>query len=277
MRSIVRILAASSFGLLLHPTPPAAAVGNGQCCARVGNTCISTCKKALCSGEGDCSLLKVPPHRVEKATDEELDLALATLSDRDARRLWKLTGKKEPIPCCRPGYEPIQGVTSVPNSQPQLVQTGGTTAKVPMKHGSCGLDCGTHVLASASGNLDAPFRLSLACPPGQNVVFLAYQLAGASQVAVVAAPSGKSSVAEQLELRPFSKAELENACKVAFGGPWTLPDRHHNAKKTAAAELEEPISYWGRCSGSPRVVEKSLDARLEISCIDESWSPPPGS
>jgi hypothetical protein len=168
----------------------------------------------------------------------------------------------------RPGGGPIEpNLAPAPGQgyQLTLVQQGGTIAKVPMKHGSCGLDCGTHVLAG-TGNLEVPFKVGMNCPAGTTVVFLA---AGATSV--LNADSGKSSFSKDVELQPFAAQELEKACQTALGGSWGLPDPHNNSSPTASASLSKKIKVSGRCFGWANTIYQDFPVSLSITCTDQDF------
>ncbi|MCB1036936.1 MAG: hypothetical protein KDD47_24125, partial [Acidobacteria bacterium] len=164
--------------------------------------------------------------------------------------------------------------TTPTDAAPALKQTGGTTAKVPMKHGSCGLDCGTHVLATQSGNLDVPFKLSMSCPAGTQVSFVAYQMKGQNQVKVVNGATGSGSFSKNVKLQPFSKDELQEACRVALGGNWPEPGQHKNKTKTVQTNLQEDVKVWGQCTGWANQVTRNYPAKLRLTCEDQSWFTP---
>ena len=227
-----------TFGLLLLALAlPATAFEKGDCCASVNDICVSICKKISCTAESDCEMV----------------------GDR-------------------PDPEPGEGGLAAPGGdsspKPVLIQTGGTSAQVPMKHGSCGLDCGTHVLAVASGNLDVPFKISMNCPAGTRVKFLAYAMQGQEQVTVVDGATPSSSYSEDLDLQPFSTADLEESCRVALGGNWPLPGSHQNLKPKEVANLQEPVTVWGQCTGWPDKAKRAYSAKLRLSCEDQSWFAP---
>jgi hypothetical protein len=275
MKNIL-LLAASSLLAAL----PAAAVSHGACCAKVHNVCISSCPKAGgCTGQGDCTLA----FKTAGNTSIDLDspagrLALATLKPVDQARLREITTPPPagdvPIMQNIPQGPPDLAAPAAPAGTPTLAQLGGSLAKVPMKHGSCGLDCGTHVLAVASGNLDVAVKLGMTCPGGTSVDALSYQLSGRGVTAVIQGNTGKGAVAETRKLQPFSMGELEAACQKALGGSWPLPDTHHNQKKSVKASLEEAVTVRGRCTGWAHAAERSVPLLLNLVCEDRSFPPP---
>jgi hypothetical protein len=266
--------------LTLLAALPAAAIGNGGCCAKVNGVCISKCTQpGGCTGNADCRLafktsgqssgvdLQSPAGR----------FALATLDSGDQARLREITGTSRPTPEQRPMQDTPQGLVSLPapTGTPTLSQLGGATAKVPMKHGSCGLDCGIHVLATQSGNLDVPARIGMTCPAGTSVNAVEYQLAGQGVTAVVGAGTGKGTFSKDVKIQPFSKAELEAACQKALGGSWPLPDLHRNAQKTVQATLKESVRVWGRCTSWANKALKTYPVTVTLTCEDQSFPPPP--
>ncbi len=263
----------------------AAAIDRGECCASVGNVCISTCQKSSCTGNGDCDLALTSRPAGISSTTPAIRSSYKTMSRRDQHALRKIMNKPTPVRAGgRPDEDPPEG--GLFNSEPQggfkaptasipvLTQTGGTTAKVPMKHGSCGLDCGTHKLAVQGGNLDIPFKISMSCPAGAKVSFLAYKMKGQNQVKVVNSATGSSSFSKNVKLQPFSKDELEEACRVALGGDWPQPGSHKNKTKTVTKNLAESVKVWGKCTGWANQTLRTYPAKLRLTCEDQSWYVP---
>lgn len=264
--------------LLLAAALPAAAVQNGGCCASVKNTCISKCtQQGGCTGKGDCRLAFAS---AGNAAGVDLEspagrVALATLPEAGRTELRRLVGKEaQTLPGERPMQDTPQGLTSAPGV-PTLTQLGGAGAKVPMKHGSCGLDCGIHVLAVSSGNLGVPVRVGMTCPAAVKVDGVEFQLAGQGVTALVQGNTQKSSFSKEIKVQPFSKAELEAACQKALGGSWPLPDLHHNTEATVETELQETIRVWGHCTGWADKAVKEYPVKLTVTCSDQSFPPPP--
>ncbi len=268
MNNLTIIRLTLGIALLALASPALADFSQGECCGPVNGGCVSWCNKSSCSGNGDCDLNKLTiPSGTSSATPGFRE-ALRTLSrseQRQARRLVAVsgaTGSKEP------DYEPGGGLTT--GSGPGLAQQGGDHATVPMKHGSCGLDCGTHVLAVQSGNLNVPFKIGMSCSGNQQVTSLTYQLQGKGVVKVVQAATA-APFSQDLNLRPFSKAELEEACRVALGGDWPTPGFHKNPTKSVSTSLEETVTVRGRCAGSSTIT-RQFPAELTVSCQDRSFS-----
>ena len=263
----------------------ATAIGKGECCAKVHNVCISSCQRSSCTGNGDCKLVESAAPS-GSSSSPAIRRALKTMNRRDQATLKKgLTAEKDPTGSGgRPDTDPIHvygegqvgGLQTPPSGTgvPKMQQTGGTTAKVPMKHGSCGLDCGTHVLATQGGNLNVSFKIGMSCPSGQGVSFVAYKLKGQSQVKIVQSNTGSSSYTKNVKAQPFSKDELEEACRAALGGGWAEPGRHKNQTKTVKKTIEETVEVWGKCSGWTNTVKRSYPAALTLTCEDQSWSLP---
>jgi hypothetical protein len=163
-----------------------------------------------------------------------------------------------------------------PAATPSMKQLGSTTATVPMKHGSCGLDCGTHVLAQQTGNLDVDFKLEMSCPAGTVVTHLSYKPAGHNATAVVGAPTGASLFSQTLAAQPFSAAELEARCKQALGGDWPLPGSHRNASGAVQTSIQKSIEVWGQCSGWANKTQRTWPVALSLTCQDKDFFVPAG-
>lgn len=275
-----------AFGILfLGLTAPAAAFDKGDCCASVGNVCISTCQKSSCTGNGDCDLALTSRPAGTSSSTPAIRSSYKTLDRRDRTALRKIMANPGTRPRDREDEDPAEaGLFAAPQPElgfkapgasiPVLKQTGGTTAKVPMKHGSCGLDCGTHELATQSGNLDVPFKISMSCPAGTKVSFLAYKMKGQNQVKVVSQATGASSYSKNVKLKPFSKSELEESCRVALGGNWPQPGQHKNKSKTVTSNLQESVKVWGQCTGWANQVTRNYPAKVKLTCEDQSWFVP---
>lgn len=168
-------------------------------------------------------------------------------------------------------YEPSGlAVVGDPMPKPFLQQLGGTAATVPMKHGSCGLDCGTHVLATTSGNLDVPIKLGLTCPSGLKVTYLGFQPQGAPLSPVRFGPA--PSVVKNLSIQPFSASDLESACQAALGGSWAQPNRHNNRRRTVKKTIQKSVRAWGECTGWPSKTFKDTVITLTLTCVDQDWN-----
>ncbi len=243
---------------LLGLVSPALAFTRGECCGTVGAVCISRCTQDHCSGDGDCKLDRTTLPSDTDASAEGFEATLSTLNPDDQRelQLW-ITLPPPPIPSRDPDYEP------------GLVQQGGNQAFVPMKHGSCGLNCQTHVLAVTSGNLDITFTIDLDCPFGLDVSSLSYEISGQAPVAVVEAPTPEP-FSQNLVLQPFSKNELEAACRSALGGNWAPPGDHNNAAESVETHIDKEISVTGECTGLGPVL-REYAAELTIECKDTEF------
>lgn len=262
---------------------PALAIGQGECCSKVNGVCISTCNKSFCSGQGDCDLAFTWfPGNVD-TSHPDAKHTLVTLENGDRQTLNQvLVAQTDAQPSGeRPDGGPILFLDVVdelaypkPDGVPEMLQTGGTTAFVPMKHGSCGIaDCSTHVLASQDGNLDVPFKLRMTCPAGTTVTFFAYQFPGQNQAQVVTSDTGSASFEDDVAAQPYSKLELEQACQTAMGGAWVSPGSHNNGSKLVPSAIGETVQVWGQCSGWANSVKRSYPVYTSLTCSDESWPP----
>ncbi|MEA5572500.1 hypothetical protein [Calothrix sp. UHCC 0171] len=144
--------------------------------------------------------------------------------------------------------------SSPPPLGPSLSQLGGTTAYVPMKRSNCEgvVDCGIHVLATKSGNLDIKFKLGMTCPAGRQITYLAYQPQGQSTRVVFNGNTNFQNYSGTVTMQPFSLEELEKAGQTALGGAWPKPGPSNNKTKTVKKTLKKSIDVWGQCSGLAR-------------------------
>jgi len=165
-----------------------------------------------------------------------------------------------------------------PSFLPTLSQTGGWNAKVPMKHGLKdvinGNEVSTHVLATGHGNLNIPFKISMNCAAGATVSHLSYKVPGQAKKTLIDSVTNTASYSKALKLRPFSKKNLETACRKAMGGDWIAQNRHNNQTKVVATSLNKKIQVWGQCSNGGAKLARSYPARVKLSCDDRSWITP---
>lgn len=260
--------------VILAAAAPAAAIDQGQCCSSVNGVCITRCTRSGgCTGTGDCSLaLTSADAGGVDASSPQFKRALRTLRKNDQARLQRLVAQSKPQGNRPPPPpEPIQELAMcIGESVLTLAQLGGTTGKVPLIHGSCGLDCATHVLPPASGALEVSFKLDVSCPHGV-VDQVWVQPQGQRLAKVVNAPTGNADFSQTLKLQPFSKAELERACQKALGGSWPLPGSHKNSGKTVQTKVTDAIQVWGRCSTCPANTMQSFPVALTLTCEDQSF------
>uniref|UniRef100_A0A0C1QZN3 Lipoprotein n=1 Tax=Tolypothrix bouteillei VB521301 TaxID=1479485 RepID=A0A0C1QZN3_9CYAN len=152
--------------------------------------------------------------------------------------------------------------------QPTIVQIGNAKANVPMKHGSCGLDCGQHVLANKSGNLDMKFSVKMSCPPGQKVAHLSFQPKAQQLTVLIDKPTNAISYSQNVVIQPFSLEELEDAGNKALGGTWAQPNSHNNKTKTVQTTLTDSIDVWGQCSGQNTQQKQTIVVTLpKTRCV----------
>jgi len=260
---------------------PATAIGRGECCADVNGICISTCTKDSCTGNGDCSLAFTSRPPSVQSSSSALSVSFRTVSRQNQTFLENLfaglnpTGSGE-----RPDGEPIHFETppvddyknpDIGVGVPTMSQMGSTLAYVPMEHASCGPDCVTHGLAVETGNLDVPFKIRMSCPAGQEVSFVAYQLAGQSQGRLVEADTGSATFEADITAQPFSASELETTCAAALGGGWGTPGNHNNPTKVEEKTIKETVEVWGKCSSWANTAKRSAPVALTLTCDDLSW------
>jgi len=168
---------------------------------------------------------------------------------------------------------PVFG-TSPAEYVPTLSQLGSSTALVPMKHGSCGLECGTHVLAVQNGNLNMQLQVGMSCPAGASVNHLSFKPTGQNATSVVAQSTGQSAYSKTLFAQPFSKNELESACQQALGGSWAEPGTHNNSSAEVKKTIVKSVSVWGQCTGWANKVKRTYPVSLTLTCRDQSWFVP---
>jgi hypothetical protein len=176
----------------------------------------------------------------------------------------------EPMSCIPQGPPDTQQATQ--DANPSLARVGDAAAKVPMKHGSCGTNCRTHVLAVASGNLDLELKLGLTCPQGQSVDSLSYAM-GSQQVPVIAGSTGRRTVSQVVKLQPFSKQDFEAACRGALGGNWTSSQSHPSGKRTVATQVQREVTALGHCTGAAVEMQCMYMVDLPVTCDDRSSLP----
>lgn len=177
-----------------------------------------------------------------------------------------------PAPAQGPG---ALAAPTPPAYTPVMQQLGSTTAHVPMKHGSCGIDCSTHVLASQTGNLDVKFKIEMGCPAGTVVSHLSYQPDGHNTTVVVAANSGASLISKTIAAQPFTAAELEAACHKAMGGDWPTGNGDPNLSPTLRIGVHKSIDVWGQCSGWANKAKRTWPVALTLTCEDKNFPIPP--
>jgi len=162
-----------------------------------------------------------------------------------------------------------------PAHTPVMQQLGSTTAQVPMKHGSCGIDCSTHRLFSQTGNLDVSFKVEMGCPAGTTVTHISYQPDGHGTTVVVGANSGASLVSKTIAAQPFTAGELEAACRTAMGGDWPTGNGDPNRSSTVRTGVHKSIDVWGQCSGWANKAKRTWPVALTLTCEDKSFPIPP--
>jgi hypothetical protein len=167
-------------------------------------------------------------------------------------------------------------VTSSPTYGPSLSQLGGTTAYIPMKRSNCEkvVDCGIHVLATKSGNLNMNFKLGMTCPNGRIITYLAYQPQGQKTIVVFNGNTNFQTYSKNLTIQPFSLEELEKAGQTALGGPWPKPGVSNNKTKTVKKTLKQSIDVWGQCSGLA-VQKKTFPVTVTATFEDQDFPLPP--
>ncbi len=161
-----------------------------------------------------------------------------------------------------------------PEYEPFFGQLGGRRAVVPMVHGPAGLQLPqtrTHRLATSHGSLDVPARVSMRCPENRPLTYLAYKV-GAQPWIVLAdhRPNGKGNGRTAfLKIRPFTAAELGEACRQALGGNWPAGESHRNPAPVVERWLTKKVVVEGGCYGWTKLAFHKV--RIRLRCVDRSW------
>lgn len=170
----------------------------------------------------------------------------------------------------------IVAAPQVPVGTPTLAQLGSSSAYVPMKHGTVGLDASNHVLANRMGNLDMQLKAGMTCPDDRSVIHYSAQPAGGNAVTFVNANTGNDEYSANVTLKPFSADELEAACQRALGGTWASGNDHHNTTQSVKKTISKKIEVWGQCSGWANKTKRTYTVLLTLTCDDKSWFTPVG-
>jgi hypothetical protein len=176
-----------------------------------------------------------------------------------------------PVVPAQPGSPGGLAAPTPPAHTPVMQQLGSTTAKVPMKHGSCGIDCDTHVLASKTGNLDVKFKIEMSCPAGTVVTHISYQPDGHDTTVVVGANSGASLISKTIAAQPFTASELEAACRKAMGGNWPSGNGDPSPSRSVRTGVHKSIDVWGQCSGWANKAKRTWPVALTLTCEDKDF------
>lgn len=170
----------------------------------------------------------------------------------------------------------IVAAPQVPVGTPTLAQLGSSSAYVPMKHGSAGLDASNHVLANRMGNLDMQLKAGMTCPDDRSVIHYSAKPAGGNAVTFVGASTGNDEYSANVTMQPFSANELETACQKALGGAWAEPGHHNNTTQSIKKTISKKIEVWGQCSGWANKTKRTYTVLLTLTCDDKSWFTPVG-
>lgn len=133
---------------------------------------------------------------------------------------------------------------------PTLSQVNGTTAKVFVKHVSCGQDCWTHGLTSDKGNLNVTVKMGFTCPAGDAVEQIYYSVGNSATIFAYQYKGGvkKQSVIATATIQPWTPAMFEGAAISALGPSWSGDkDDHHNTKNTAKIAMHQDVKVFGNC------------------------------
>jgi hypothetical protein len=163
-----------------------------------------------------------------------------------------------------------------PIGTPTLAQMGASSAYVPMKHATTGIDAGNHVLAVQNGNLNMKFKAGMTCPEGLTVIHVSARPVGVNTTTFVGSDTGSDTYSATVTLKPFTKSELETACQQALGGGWASSNGHNNTTQTVKKTISKKIDVWGQCSGWTNKAKRTYTALLTLTCDDTSWFTPEG-
>lgn len=158
-----------------------------------------------------------------------------------------------------------------PHGPPVVCMVDGDAA-FPLKHGSCGAKCTTHVPADdadAAVDPKVPVRIDFFCPEGVEVRSVSYQLDGQRRV-VLRRGSAANTFSSDREI-PFSKVKVAAACKEALGGTWLNSGKHSNSRERVEARLEKTIELRGGCEGEDKLRQSRFRVRLSVTCVDEDF------
>jgi hypothetical protein len=163
---------------------------------------------------------------------------------------------------------PVIANQPAPQYLPTLSQLGSSSAYVPMKHGSAGIDLTTHVLAVQNGNLDMSLKVGMSCPAGRTVTHLSFKPQGQNATSVVGFDTGQQVFSKTLDAKPFSKSELESTCKQALGGVWASNNPHPNVGPEVKKTIVKSVNVWGQCSGWANKTKRTYPVSLTLTCRD---------
>lgn len=170
----------------------------------------------------------------------------------------------------------IVAAPQVPVGTPTLAQLGSSSAYVPMKHGTVGLDASNHVLATRMGNLDMQLKAGMTCPDDRTVIHYSAKPAGGNATTFVNANTGDDEYSANVTMQPFSTNELETACQKALGGAWASNNHHNNTTQSVKKTISKKIEVWGQCSGWANKTKRTYTVLLTLTCDDKSWFTPVG-
>jgi hypothetical protein len=155
-----------------------------------------------------------------------------------------------------------------PHGPPVVCMKDGDT-DFPLKHGSCGANCTTHVPMDGAADAKVPVRIDFFCPDGVEVQAVSYQLDG--QKRVVLRGAGAANTFSSAREVSFSKAKVAAACKEALGGTWLKNGKHSNPRERIETALETKIELHGGCEGEDKLRRSRFRVRLAVTCVDEDF------
>lgn len=146
----------------------------------------------------------------------------------------------------------------------------GAKVYVPMKHGSCGQNCRTHVLATKTGSLGVRYTMGMSCSRNRAVNYLGYQIQGQRYHVLINRNTGRRKYAVQRIIRPFSAREIAQTCRRALGGDWSARGYHNAKRKIVRASIKKYLRVYGGCTGKQRK-GKNYSIRLNLICDDKHY------
>lgn len=164
----------------------------------------------------------------------------------------------------------IADFTSNTGGLPTFSQVDGYTAKVEVKHVSCGQDCWTHGLAKKTGNLDLTAKMGFASPPGDAVERIYYTVGSSGFIyAYEDGGAQKQSVIATVTLQPWTAAMYEGAAISVLGPSWSgSEDNHHNTSNHATIRMHQDVEVFANCTGDQATRHKAFKVNTKAAIID---------
>lgn len=150
-----------------------------------------------------------------------------------------------------------------------IQQVGAATAYVPMRHGSCGENCGEHELARNYGNLNFRYHIKASCRGWDTISYLWLSGPGGNDLYLLTAgeDANPQKFDKVVNFKTFTMEEIEKACFDALGGRWLLEDGHENTTRTVKKTLTRTQRVNLKCSDGS-TFQKSWPTTLTLTCED---------